>query len=365
MPMKTLVFIHLFNDRSGSPKVLSHVIQAAAHQRIPTHVLTSAQGEGFLTGLGDVQQRLFYRRSENKLLTLGYYLVSQGLLFVQCLKYRRQNVVFYLNTMLPFGAALAGKLLGIPVYYHVHETSLKPDLLKRFLRLVIARTCSHVVFVSHYLRRVEGFPKLPQVVIHNALDLPLEAHCRIRQGTDFTVLMVCSLKAYKGVLEFLALARRSLADRQLNFTLVLNASDAEVERFFAKLERPANLTLHSRQSDLSRFYADADLLLNLSRTDGWVETFGLTILEGMAHGLPVIVPPVGGPAELVRDDVEGYLICAYQTEDLYRALCRLASDAETYQRLSANALARAGDFRLDVFQNQCSTLFAGMRDVRQ
>lgn len=365
MPMKKLVFIHLFNDRSGSPKVLSQVIQAATHQRIPTHVLTSAQGEGFLTGLGDVQQRLFYRRSENKLLTLGYYLVSQGLLFVQCLKYRRQNVVFYLNTMLPFGAALAGKLLGIPVYYHVHETSIKPDLLKRFLRLVIARTCSQVVFVSHYLRRVEGFAKLPQVVIHNALDSPFAPRCRIRQGPGFTVLMVCSLKVYKGVLEFLALARRSLDHPHLNFTLVLNASDAEVEHFFRRLGVPGNLTLHSRQSDLSGFYADADLLLNLSRTDGWVETFGLTILEGMAHGLPVIVPPVGGPAELVRDDVEGYLICAYQTEELYRALCRLAADPDTYRRLSANAQARAGDFRLEAFQGKCSTLFAGMRHARQ
>ena len=364
MPVKKLVFIHLFNDRSGSPKVLSQVIQAAANQRILTHVLTSAQGEGFLTGLGDVQAPLFYRRSENKLLTLGYYLVSQGLLFMQCLKYRRQNVVFYLNTMMPFGAALAGKLLGIPVYYHVHETSIKPDLLKRFLRLVIARTCTQVVFVSHYLRQVEGFARLPQVVIHNALDTRREPEPRARLGKVFSSLMVCSLKAYKGVLELLALARRSLGDRHLSFTLVLNASSREVEHYFASLEVPANVKIYPRQTDVSQFYASADLLLNLSRPDGWVETFGLTILEGMYHGLPVIVPPVGGPAELVRDNVEGYLISAYETERLHRALCRIASQPETYRRLSVNAAARARDFRLEVFEAKCSRLFEEMPHAR-
>jgi len=33
-----------------------------------------------------------------------------------------------------------------------------------------------------------------------------------------------------------------------------------------------------------------------------VETFGLTILEGMTYKLPAIVPPVGGVIELVEEN---------------------------------------------------------------
>ena len=37
-----------------------------------------------------------------------------------------------------------------------------------------------------------------------------------------------------------------------------------------------------------------------------VETFGLTILEGMAYGLPALIPPVGGITELVEHGRSGY-----------------------------------------------------------
>ncbi len=76
MHAKKMVFIHLFNDRSGSPKVLSQVIKAAANNDIVTEVITSAHGDGFLSDVADVQSRLFYKRSENKLLTLGFFLIS-------------------------------------------------------------------------------------------------------------------------------------------------------------------------------------------------------------------------------------------------------------------------------------------------
>ncbi len=361
MHAKKMVFIHLFNDRSGSPKVLSQVIKAAANNDIVTEVITSAHGDGFLSDVADVQSRLFYKRSENKLLTLVYYLISQGLLFLQCLKYKGQNVVFYVNTMMPFGAALAGKLLKIPVYYHVHETSIKPNMLKRFLRFVIEKTSTKVVFVSNYLMQVERFAKLPQVVVHNALDTAAERTSRIKEEAGFTSLMICSLKGYKGVMEFLALARRSQDDKHLNFTLVLNASRTEVDSYFSGIDVPDNMAIYPRQTDMSGFYSRSDLLLNLSRPDGWIETFGLTILEGMSHGLPVIVPPVGGPAELVRSDVEGYLISSYNIDELYRAICRISLDPEKYKELSDNALSRTRDFSLEVFERKCSTLFNEMQ----
>lgn len=362
MSLKKMVFIHLFNDRSGSPKVLAHVVRAAANNNILTEVLTSAEDDGFLSGIGDVQGKLFYKRSENKILTLAYYLVSQVLLFAQCLKYKKGEVVFYVNTMMPFGAALAGKLRGIPVYYHIHETSLKPAVLKWFLRGVIAVTSKKIIFVSHYLMQVERFSKVPQVVVYNALDSPLVPSRQIESKAEFTSLMVCSLKAYKGVLEFLELARRSQSDPALKFTLVLNASQNEVDSYFSQIDVPRNLAIYPRQADVSGFYTRSHLLLNLSRPDGWIETFGLTILEGMSYGLPVIVPPLGGPAELIRSDIEGYLISSYDIEALYRAIHRLSSDPEKYKSLSKNALSRTQDFSAKIFEEQCVTLFKEMQN---
>lgn len=45
-------------------------------------------------------------------------------------------------------------------------------------------------------------------------------------------------------------------------------------------------------------------MLNLTNKNQAIETFGMTPLEAMTCGLPVIVPTVGGIAELVIDNKE-------------------------------------------------------------
>lgn len=354
--MSKLVFVHLFNDRSGSPKVLSQVVRAMSQRGTAIEVLTSSHADGFLSDLPGIRREIFYRRSENKLVTLFYYLLSQAFLFLFCLRYWRQDVVFYVNTMMPFGAALAARLMGKPVVYHVHETSLRPALLKRFLRQVISLTARKIVFVSDYLRQAEGFAGKCQYVVHNALDgVVTQRPERAATGT-FNVLMVCSLKAYKGVPEFFDIAGKLLDRPEIRFTLVLNADPAEMESLLAGVAIPTNVALFPRQVDVARFYEQADLLLNLSRPDEWVETFGLTILEGMAQGLPVVVPPVGGPAEIVSDGREGFLISCYETGRIAEVIGQLADDREQHLRLARNARARAKDFCLANFEEKIASV---------
>jgi glycosyltransferase involved in cell wall biosynthesis len=346
--MKKIIFIHLFNDRSGSPKVLSQAIKAYKQKGYKTELLTSSHKDGFLTDVADINRTLFYKRSENKLITLFYYILSQTLLFFQCLRYWNQDVVFYINTMMPFGAALAAKLMGKKVIYHVHETSLKPQILKKFLRGVISLTTDKVIFVSKYLKEVESFKNKEQVVIYNALETKNKT--LFEEKNIFIVLMVCSLKDYKGVLEFLQIARFMNDIQALKFTLVLNATQNEIDEYFTNIEISKNITIYSRQTNLSKFYNESSLLMNLSRPDGWIETFGLTILEGMEYGLPVIAPTVGGPAEIVREDIDGFCISCYEVEKIVEKIKYLMDNKTKYKRLSNNARNRVKEFDIKIFE---------------
>ena len=75
--MNKIVCIHLFNDRSGSPKVLSQTIEALKKNGFDTELITSSHKDGFLSNIADTHKTLFYKRSENKILTLMYYIISQ------------------------------------------------------------------------------------------------------------------------------------------------------------------------------------------------------------------------------------------------------------------------------------------------
>jgi L-malate glycosyltransferase len=344
---KQIVFVHLLNDYSGSPLVLSQVIQSLPDWEYQKRLYTSTSSrEGFLSDLDAVQTVQFrYRWKANGWLRLLSYTFSQLLLFFQLLRFCRKDVLIYVNTLLPFGAALAGRLMGKKVIYHMHETSMKPPPLKAFLRFVANHTAESVIYVSHYLAAAEKLPRPRSVVIHNCLP-PAFTKKAFRQDVQPTdkphrILMLCSMKEYKGISEFLALAQIL---PQLHFELVLNTSPGELQSWLARQHSPANLTVHPAQRDTHPFYQRATIVINLSHPDKWIETFGMTVLEAMSYGLPVIVPPIGGPGELVVHGANGFLADYRDLETIAGYIRQLATDGLLYQRMSGQALLRSKSF---------------------
>ncbi|HXG63037.1 MAG TPA: glycosyltransferase family 4 protein [Planctomycetota bacterium] len=347
--MRKVVCVHLLNDFSGSARVLAGVVRELSRRGVPVEVLTNRGGRGFLSDAGVPVRTFPYRRGGGLWTTLTAYLLSQAALFAALWRYRREDVTVCVNTLLPFGAAMAARLLGKRVVYYVHETSLRPRLLKRGLRFVAARTASAAVFVSRYLLEEERLPGVPCVLVPNCLPEELEAAARRPggerpAGEPLNVLMVASPRDYKGVPEFLALAERLAGEPRVRFELVLNGTREEIEAYLRRRPRPANLRVHEGTADVAPFYARAGLVLNLSRPDEWVETFGLTILEAMAFGVPVIVPPVGGPRELVDDGVEGYRIEGRRLDELARVILELAGDPARRRRMSSACRRKAAQF---------------------
>ncbi|MDB4068956.1 glycosyltransferase family 4 protein [Pseudomonadales bacterium] len=330
---------------------------------IDLHV--GSRSDGFLSAFDSQTDTYFYRRSRSKILTLGTFFVSQAILFFKLLKYRKKNVRFYINTILPFGGALAGWVMRKEVIYHVHETSVTPKIFKLFLRSIVNITASKVIFVSQYLHDVESFDKAEQFVVYNSLSKDFwDAAARVKYPCDsrmFNVLMACSLRDYKGVTEFIRIASMCADKNAIQFTLILNASDDEITDYFSKSELTKNVGILARQSDLKEFYSRANLVLNLSKPDGWVETFGLTILEAMAFGIPVIVPAVGGPVELVRDGRDGYLMSSLEWPSIGDKIIELSYNRELCRELSISARKRAGEFSALKFQKEIEDLLITQR----
>jgi phosphatidylinositol alpha 1,6-mannosyltransferase len=89
-------------------------------------------------------------------------------------------------------------------------------------------------------------------------------------------------------------------------------------------------------ADLARIYASLDVFVHT----GPFETFGQTIQEASASGLPVVAPAAGGPLDLVDDGETGFLVPPGDPGGLSAAVRKLTDDPELRAQLGAAARRR-------------------------
>lgn len=347
--MKRIICFHLFNDYSGSPKVLAMVLKGLLGHGYQVDLVSSR--EGILDELEkcpNLKKTSYkYVFSGNGLITLLRYMMVQLYTFFLAFRYWScKNCTFYINTLLPIGPALAGRIMGKRVIYHYHENAFAKGTFYQVLAWAMQRLAHEIICVSAYQasflerkKEIEVIPNaLPQELANRLCPNPKEAFRRKN------ILMLSSLKEYKGTREFIELAKRL---PQFSFTLVINDTQEHIDNYLKQIFFPCtikNLIIYPRQMNVSPFYNIATLVLNLSDKSRFIETFGMTALEAMSAGLPVIVPTVGGIAEMVEDGINGYKIDIQEFDKIAECIETVLSDEKLYLTLATNALGYSRKF---------------------
>ena len=249
---------------------------------------------------------------------------------------------------------IAARLARVPVVWHQRELvadARMPRAARRALRW-LARTTPTVVVVNsdataRSLGRTDAGP--PTFVVPDAVDATSAPAASARAaGSALTIGVVGRLAPQKGQREFLVAFATAFADDPSARARVVGAALFGEDDYAASLrELAADLGVADRV-DFVGFVPDVGA--ELARLDVLVvpslvpEGFGLTVVEGMAAGLPVVAPDAGGPAEIITNGVDGILVAAGDPAPLVDALRRLAADPMMRRRLGDAARVRACDF---------------------
>ena len=118
---------------------------------------------------------------------------------------------------------------------------------------------------------------------------------------EFVVGHLANASVEKGTVDLLTAA----ASAQVRVVLAGPAMP-NFERFWPGFERKDLVTRLGPVSDSQKrdFYAGIDAFALPSRTD----SFGLVLLEAWANAKPVLAYRAGGPADLIRDGIDGWLV---------------------------------------------------------
>ena len=91
------------------------------------------------------------------------------------------------------------------------------------------------------------------------------------------------------------------------------------------------------RAELRTYYSAADVFV----TTPWYEPFGITPVEAMACGTPVVGADVGGIRFSVLDGETGYLVPPRDPDAVAERVARIVADPVLHERLSRQAIARA------------------------
>lgn len=356
-----VIAVHPLNDYSGSPRVLADFLTCNLLNPKMVTIITGRKS-GFLHD--DLGQRylLWYPRWQVKILKLLSFMLLQAQLFFATIYtilgsyLKGEKVVVINNTMLSMGSILATRLCFATNIVYLHEWTIGSQRVGRIIRLLsnfLIRVMAHeVVFVSKFLSdRFESYKNSRTTVLPNGLRADfnpqpdLDHQCKFNEGK---VLFVGYLKKNKGIFELLKIAEKM---PDVPFQAVLNCTAEEISDFILRYGPPENLELIPQRVDVQVYYQEAFLVLNLSLADACLESFSLSILEGMSCGSPVVVPPAGGHFEYF-DSIAGEAIDARSTDQVVEFISRLKNDFLLWKQYSDRAVELVDNYSAAAFQDR-------------
>lgn len=241
---------------------------------------------------------------------------------------------------------------GLPLVRWVHGPSPSSGWLARWARRSRPRL---VLSNSRYTASAAGalFPAAPVEVIHPPVPPPAppppKARMRLRGSLDTpgnaqVVIQVSRLERWKGQLVLLQ-ALGLLRDHPgWILWMVGGAQRPEEKRYTDELaEQAEDLGITGRvrflgeRGDVPALLAAADLFCQPNTAP---EPFGITLVEAMLAGLPVVTSEMGGAKEIV-EKTAGLLVPPGEPERLAEAVARLLADEGERRRLGARARERA------------------------
>jgi glycosyltransferase involved in cell wall biosynthesis len=225
-------------------------------------------------------------------------------------------------------AALRAKLPQVRTEHHVmHYFDPSSSL---FTRWAAART-DRFIAVSDYVRVVLG-KTAPSLlgrthVVRNGVDTDYWTPSPLPQG-GFRVGVVCRLTPWKRV----ALAVEAAALASVDLIVVGEGKQRRALEALAARRR-ARVTFVGHQRDPRPFVAGCHVTLSTADR----EPLGLSVLESLSMGRPVIAFAGGGIPEIVRPDVTGWLVTKASGEAFAEAMVQARKDPDRCREMGAAA----------------------------
>ncbi|MFA5412931.1 MAG: glycosyltransferase family 4 protein [Patescibacteria group bacterium] len=158
------------------------------------------------------------------------------------------------------------------------------------------------------------------------------------------LLYLGQIEEHKGIL-FLVKVLKNL---DINFKLHIAGDGSEMEELKKMVDGDNRFVIHGKLvgEEAVKIFNLVDLTVVPSLC---YENSPSVIYESLAAGVPVLAAKIGGVAELVHDNENGFTFEAGNAEDLARALKQAAANRESLQKMRPAAARSVEDFKIEKY----------------
>ncbi|WP_426809313.1 glycosyltransferase [Pseudomonas sp. WOUb67] len=272
------------------------------------------------------------------------------------------------NTLMLREPLLAARNENVPAVLHAHESPAHDPALCAAIGLAAPQIveqalerADHVLansaFTAQHLAKPGATHVVSNIIDLKAFDLP-----NVIDNKRVTAALISSNLPKKGIQDLLQLACDTARDTP-NLQLLLigpnTPSVSALRTLEARGQLPANFSLLPYATSPQTAISQANIVLNLSHCQ---ETFGRTLLEGMAASRPVLAYRWGALPELVDEGVNGHTFEHGDTKAIANRLRQLCRNPKKIRTLGAAGRKRAKQYNLKRLSKQLGAAYTSILD---
>jgi len=229
----------------------------------------------------------------------------------------------------------------------------------QFIQLTNAIGWDHIIAVSHFIKREVsgiGYPAGKITVIHHGIDLERFRNINkkdiYRKYPQLRNRRVIFHPARMGLAKGndVSVKALRLVKKKVPEAMLVMAGTKNIIDWGKTQQKDIAFILHL----MRKFHLEDDILVNMFTVDevagiyavadlsyypsSVAEPFGLTMLESMASGKPMIVTRAGGMPEVIKNKVNGFVVSPRNHEALARKTIELLTNEKLRKKLGKTAL---------------------------
>jgi len=196
---------------------------------------------------------------------------------------------------------------------------------------------------KHTLKQIRNRYKYKKKVevIYNGISVKKESHTKLdhekKKKKKKIILFVGRLIGRKNIFSLIEMAKlfRNEKNTEIKFTIV---GDGPLKKEFCerikrnKLDNYFKLYSNLSNENLMKQYQKAYAFIFPS----FYEAQGIVILEALSYKLPVIASNIGGIAEMIRNNYNGYLVKNFKPDSFHEKLKLILNNNSNYKKIKKN-----------------------------